>query len=159
MTQKALARWLKGIIILVGLCGLVVYFVLLGMFGAGIARQNPEFAYCFWPWLIFLWSTAIPCYCALGFCWRVAWIIGWDRSFSMDNARCLRWVSRLALGDTIWFFGGNLVLLCLNMNHPGVVLLSLIVVAFGIAVTVAAAALSHLVAKAAAMKDENDLTI
>ncbi len=53
----------------------------------------------------------------------------------------------------------KLVLLFLNMSHPGVVLGSLLVVFAGAAAAVAAAALSHLVRKAALLQEENDLTI
>ena len=47
----------------------------------------------------------------------------------------------------------------LEMNHPGIVLISLIVVFFGSAVAVAAAVLSHLVLKAALLQEQSDLTI
>ena len=52
-----------------------------------------------------------------------------------------------------------MVFLFLGMNHPGVVLLSLVAVFAGVAVAIAAAALSHLVAKAADLQAESDLTI
>ena len=45
------------------------------------------------------------------------------------------------------------------MNHPGVILMLLLVVFAGVAVAVAAAALSHLVKKAAVLQEESDLTI
>ena len=45
------------------------------------------------------------------------------------------------------------------MSHPGVLLLSLLIVFAGIAVTVASAALSHLVYKAASLQEQSDLTI
>jgi len=47
----------------------------------------------------------------------------------------------------------------LNMNHPGILLLSLLICFVGVAVTVAAACLSHLVRKAAKLQDESDLTV
>ncbi|MBE5905224.1 MAG: DUF2975 domain-containing protein [Lachnospiraceae bacterium] len=47
----------------------------------------------------------------------------------------------------------------LNRSHPGVLLGSLVVDFVGIAIGVAAAALSHLVYKAAELKEENELTI
>ena len=65
----------------------------------------------------------------------------------------------LAGGDAVFFFLGNLLLLLLNMSHPGVTLLSLLVVFAGAAVAVAAGALSHLVQKAALLQEESDLTI
>ena len=45
------------------------------------------------------------------------------------------------------------------MNHPGVILYSLIVVFAGVVVSVASAALSHLVLKAALLHEESDLTV
>jgi hypothetical protein len=47
----------------------------------------------------------------------------------------------------------------MNMNHAGVILRSLVIVFIGIAVTIAAATLSHLVKKAADLQQESDLTI
>ena len=159
MEQKTLARWLKVILIGVGLCGLVVYGAILPLYGQYIRDANPEMANCYWPWLIFLWATGVPCYIALVIGWKIAANIGLDRSFSEDNARHLKRISLLAAGDTVFFFVGNIVLLFANMSHPGVVLGSFLVVFAGVAVTVAAAALSHLVLKAALLQEQSDLTI
>ena len=159
MEQKALSRWLKAVLIGVGLCGLIVYGAILPICGLSILGQNPDMADRFWPWLIFLWVTALPCFTALVFGWRIAANIGRDRSFSDDNARLLKRIALLAAGDTVYFFAGNLVLLFANMSHPGMVLLSLVVVFAGVAVAVAAAALSHLVLKAALLQEQSDLTI
>ena len=65
----------------------------------------------------------------------------------------------MAAGDSIFFFVGNIALLLFNLSHPGVVLLSMVIVFAGVAITVAAAALSHLVRKAAALQEESELTI
>ena len=159
MEQKALSKWLKIIIIGVGICGLVGYFLVIPSFGQSLARQYPEFSGRYLPWLIFIWVTAIPCYIALFFGWKIAANIGADRSFSVENANLLKWISWLAAEDSIYFFAGNVALLLLGMSHPGVVLASLLVVFAGVAITVAAAALSHLVRKAAALQEESDLTI
>lgn len=159
MNQKTLSNCLKAIIIGVALCGLVIYAGILPFWGGDIAAENPEFAYCYWPWLIFLWITAVPCYTALVFAWKIAVNIGADRSFSMENARLLEKISLLAAGDAAFFFLGNIVLLCLNMNHPGIVLLSMLLVFAGVAVTVVSAALSHLVRKAAELQEQSDFTI
>lgn len=159
MEQKALSKWLKLVLLGVGLCGLAVYLGIIPAYGLSLRSLYPEFSNRFWPWLIFIWVSGLPCYAALALGWRIAGNIGRDRSFSMDNARCLRTVSLLAALDSAYFFLGNLVLLFLNMSHPGVVLMSLLVVFAGAAVAVAAAALSHLVRKAALLQEENDLTI
>ena len=159
MEQKALARWLKGILIGVGICGLIVYFLLIPGYGGTLRSMYPEFAGRYWPWLLFIWGSSIPCFIAVGLCWKIVSNIGNDRSFSMENAKLLKWIAQLALGDTCYFFVGNLVLLVCNQSHPGVVLFSTLIVFVGVAIAVAAAALSHLVKKAADLQEQSDLTI
>ena len=159
MDQDKLAKWLKFIIIGVGVCGLIVYAVIVPWFGRGQIDAEPELAGWYIPWLIFISITGIPVYIALCFCWKVAVNIGNDRSFSMDNAKLLKWISWLAAADSAYFFIGNIVLMLLNMNHPGIVMLSLIVVFGGVAVTIASASLSHLIVKAADLQEQSDLTI
>ena len=159
MEQKSLSKWLKLILLGMGICGLAVYFLIVPSFGDSLRSQYPEFADRYWPWLIFIWISGVPCYAVLALGWRIAVNIGRDASFSLANARCLGSIARLAAGDAAFVFLGNVALLFLNMSHPGVVLLSLLVVFAGAAVAVAAAALSHLVRKAALLQEENDLTI
>lgn len=159
MKQQNLSKWLKTIIIGMALCGIIVYAVVIPTVGKSIVSSYPEFEDRFWPWLVFLWLTGIPCYAALYLGWQIADLIGKDRSFSAPNARNLKRISYLAAGDAALFFIGNVVLLLLSMSHPGVVLLSLLIVFAGIAIAVAAAALSHLVQKAVALQEQSDLTI
>ena len=159
MKQKSLAKWLKIIIIGVGICGLIIFFLIVPELGHTIVDNNPEFAYCYSPWLGFLWLAAIPCYAVLVCGWKIACNIGIDNSFSQANADYLKWISWLMAFDSAFFFIGNVVLMFMNMNHPGIMLMSLLVVFIGVAITVAAAALSHLVAKAADLQQQSDLTI
>ena len=159
MDQRKLSVWLKWMIAGVGVCGAVVYFAVLPVLMDNLLYTYPEFAVRRWPWLIFLWTTGIPCYAVLVQAWGVAARIGRDESFCAQNAVALKRISYLAAGDTAYFFLGQIVLFLLNMSHPGVLLSGLLVVFAGVAVTVAAAALSHLIYKAAAMREENDLTI
>lgn len=159
MERNSLARWLKVMILGVGVCGLVVYAYIFPMFGQSLIWQHPELDGWFYPWLIFLWITGVPCYVALGLAWRIAVHIGRDESFSFANARLLKWISALAAGDAMFFFFGNVLYLVVGMNHPGIVIVSLIVVFFGIAISVAASVLSRLVRKAAELQEQNDLTI
>ena len=160
MKQESLSKWLKFIIVGVGICGLIIYIFVIPMLGESfVSVDENAFRGFLWPWLIFIWVTAIPCYIALVFSWKIAANIGQDRSFSMENAKLLKWISALAVGDAAFFFAGNLVFWLLNMNHPGIALFSLLIVFIGVVVAIASAALSHLVAKAAVLQDESDLTI
>ncbi len=159
MEQQTLSFVLKLVLIGLGAAGIVIYFFVLPILGGDIAAAYPEFAYCYWPWLLFLWLTAIPCYITLVFGWSIATEIGRDNSFCIKNAVSLRNIALLAAGDAVFFFAGNVLYLFLNMNHPAVFLFSCFIVFFGTAIAVAAACLSHLVYKAAKLREENDLTI
>lgn len=159
MKQKALARWLKWVLLGMGLCGLALCLWVLPSFGRSLAARYPEFAYCYHPWLFFLWIAAVPCYIDLVLAWRVVRNIESDRSFSRENARLLQYIAVIAAADGAFFFVMNIVYLLLSMSHPGVTLLSFVVTFLIAAVSVAAAALSHLVRKAAELQEQSDLTI
>ena len=159
MKQDTLSKWLKWMMIGVGICGILIYAVIIPMMAKTAVDQFPEFSHCKWPWLILIWITAAPCCIALFLAWRIAGNIGADRSFSIANAKLLKWISVLAAADSAIFFAGNLIYWLLNMNHPGIMLFSLLIEFFGIAFSVVAAALSHLVRKAADLQDQSDLTI
>lgn len=159
MDQLKLMRWLKAVIIGMGICGLVIFIYILPFWGKDLASANPEFSSWYMPWLIFLWISGIPCYAVLFCGFRIACEIGADNSFSKINAKLLKVISFLAAGDSAFLFIGNIVLFLFNMNHPSLFLISLFVVFAGTVVTVASAALSHLVFKAALLRYENDLTI
>lgn len=159
MEQKTLSNWLKGIIIGVGICGLIIYGKIVPMLGFMAVMAHDELFYMLYPWLGFIWLSALPCYGVLLCGWKIAVNIGKGNAFCMKNATLFKWISALAIGDTAYFFVGNIVLLMLNMNHPSVVLCSLFVEFFGVAVAIAAAVMSHLVKKAAVLQDESDLTI
>ncbi len=160
MNQKSLSGWLKAIIIGVVLTVLIVYGFVVPEFAAFMAKlrehENPAFAAI---WIAVISVTGLPVLAAMAVAWRIAKNIGADRSFTMENARALKIIFYLALGDAAYFFLGNLILYAVNFSHPGVFMLSLLAVFAAVAVAVAAAALSHLVEKAAGLQEESDLTI
>lgn len=158
MTQKKLADLLRVICIGLAIIGAIVYFLVLPSIGKDWAAEEGYAGY-FWPWLLFLWGTGIPCYLALFEFWHVCGEIKADNSFCEENAIRMMNIALLILGDVAYFFAGNVLFLMLNMNHPGIFLVSLAIDVFGVGIGVAAAALSHLIYKAAVMQSENDLTI
>ena len=159
MKQDSLAKWLKGIIIGIGICGLLICLVILPMLAKDILYAGSGMEHYYRPWMIFLWISAIPCYVVLLYGWKVASNIGRDNSFCEDNAVYLKRISYMAVIDSIYFFVGNIVLYFMNLSHPSVFMGSLFVIFAGVSVAVAAAALSHLVMKAAALQEQSDLTI
>lgn len=159
MTQKSLSKWLKGIIVGIAICGLVIYAALVPMFGRDLAEAYPEFAHAYTPWLAILWISAIPCYLVLYHGWKITAQIARDNSFSKENACSLKQICMLTLADAVYFFAANIAMLFLDMSHPSILLASLFVDFAGVVVAVTAAALSHLVLKAAEIQQENKLTI
>ncbi len=159
MSQRGLANALKAVIVGVAVCGLIIYFYFLPVWGKAVIHSVPSYEKCYVPWMLFLWATAIPCYLVLLCGWRISGEIGADRSFSARNARLLKYIAALAAFDSVLLFAGSGIFYVLGMSH-GVMMLLCIVVSFaGVTVTVAAAALSHLVYKAAELEEESELTI
>lgn len=159
MEQKTLSKWLKCILVGAGVCGAVVYFGILPIFGSALRELYPAEGNPYYPWLFFLWASGIPCYAVLVLGWKIAGNIGADRSFSQSNAKLLGQISILSAADAAFFFVGNVVLLFLNISHPSIALASLLVVFAGAAISVASAVLSHLVKKAADLQEQSDWTI
>ena len=159
MSQKSLVKWIQGILIGFAVCGFIFYGGLIPNIGLGFVDSYPEFGYMFVPWLVFILLTGIPCYIFLYYAWKITLNIDNDNSFCMENSMHLKKMAYLTLFDTVFFMVGNIIYFFLGMNHPGVLLGSILVVFVGVAISVACAALSHLVSNAAGIKEENDLTI
>ncbi len=159
MTQNSLSKWLKMVILGAAVCGLALCVWAIPGFGKAVVQANPEFSYCYVPWLVLLWLVSLPCFVALVLAWKVAENIGKDRPFLPDNGRFLKWISRLAAADAVFFFFMNILYLFLNMNHPGIVLGSLLIAFAGTAVSVVCAVLAQMVEKAAVLQEQSDWTI
>lgn len=159
MTHKTLARLIKAVILAAVAIVIAVYAFSVPALAFSMAEACPEFAGWMNKWLIFVAMTALPILVSAYQGWRVACSIGIDRSFTHDNARRIRIVSILAAADAGYFLLGNIVMLFLSMNHPGIVLISALISVVGFGISAAFAALSYLTEKAALMQDDTDLTI
>ena len=157
MDQKRLAIWLKAIVIGCGICGLVLFGFILPRFLAYVAEEVPDLPHK--SWTAFMWVLAIPCYAVLVCIWRMANEIARDNSFSMENAKHLKYIALLAGADSALLLAGNLIFIVLGHSIPTLALVSAFVCFVGLAISVGAACLSHLVHKAALLQEENDLTI
>lgn len=161
MSQKSLSNWLKVIIILMAVCGLVVYMYI---FPNLILRfmpysQNGENLSIFNNWMIILWISAIPCYMVLVFGWLISKNIGNDKSFTIENAKYLKYIMVITLVDCIYYFIANIIMFYMKANNETIMIFSLVAIFAGIVFAVAIACLSHLVLKAAKLQTENELTI
>ena len=159
MKQESLARWLKGVIGIVFICGLILCGYVLPVWGKLIIEEELGVKGGYMGWCVLLWLSAIPAFGILLIGWKVATEIGRDNSFSETNAISLKYVSVLSMASAVIFFAGNIIFLITGRNRLGILFLSCLLVFVTVAVSVAAALISHLIYKAATMQEENQLTI
>ena len=157
MDQKKLAIWLKAICVGCALCGLALFGFILPRFLAYVAEEVPDLPHG--AWLAFMWVLALPCYAVLVCIWKMADEIGRDNSFSLENARLLKIIAILAGVDAAVLLVGNVIFLITRHSIPTLALVSAFMCFVGLAISVGAACLSHLVHKAAALQEDSDLTI
>ena len=137
MNQKSLSQMLRLLVALVAAAGLAISAWLV-RYGYQLCQERGQSG-LFLPWLIFFLLTLLAVYAALGLAWRMFASIGRDQSFSAENARRLKYMSWLACADAVAY------LLALSF--------------VGVCLSVACACLSHLVKKAADLKQDQELTI
>ena len=153
MDQKKLAIWLKAIVVGCALCGLALFGIILPRFLAYVAEEVPDLPHR--AWQIFMWVLAVPCYAVLVCIWKMADEIRNDNSFSLENARLLRAIAILAGGDAALLLVGNVFFLVTRHSIPTLALVSAFMCFIGLALSVGAACLSHLVRKAALAEDSD----
>jgi len=160
IAHKKLAALLRiGLVIAALVCG-AIFFWFLPQLGRGIALADPEYAWAFRPCLIFAWLFAVPVFWAMAALWTVFGRIGRGDAFCAENARAMATVSRLAFFDAVLVPAGVITLALLGAGSPG---MTVIAMPAGVMVCtlvgVMAMALSRLVADAARLQDESDLTV
>lgn len=159
MKQKEVARWLKVIVVITGLIGMAACCWVAPALGMDLSLMNPDLKWLFWPCLIFIWITAVPFYWILLIGWRLCSAIEGDEFFTSYSARCFKHISLLAVAECLLYLAGMVTLLVMQVLHPSIMMAMGLVIFIALAIALAAAALSHLIQKAADMKQENDLTV
>ena len=160
MTQKTFANLLKAAIVLAFLCCALVYLVYLPVLADEWRTAAPEYASLYLPALIFVELTALPILAAFVLAWRIAGDIGRDNSFCRANAGRMKAISLLALGDVIYFWAGiDVFWFCFGAGSGPELILAILIGSAGLILAVCAGALSHLILKAAKLREENDLTV
>lgn len=157
MKRVALVRTLKGVVIFLAALAVIFY----GFVFPQLIRDMGavEFTWLVGPATVAVSLSAIPIAIALALFWRICTEIGRDNSFCHKNAWRLSGIGFCALADTAYCVVGTVTIFVITGGHPGVLLVAAAAILIGLAIALAAFLLSHLVLKAAEMKDENDLTI
>ena len=159
MKHRELARWLKLLAILSGIVILFLAFLLVPNVAKEMALTRTKYAHLQMPFNLFVWVSVIPFMLSLLNAWKIFNQIGQDNSFSKQNAHYLTNISRLSLIELVYYFIGIILLLVFNLLHPPIIIAMAVVIFIAFALSIITAALSHLVNKAAEIKDENDLTV
>jgi len=108
--QRVLSNWLKAVVVGMGILGAIVYgFVLPMCWQNATVNHTSLGGTAYWVRMGFLWVTAIPCYIALVYAWKVFTEIGNNNSFSFVNAKYLKNVAILAIGTAIAIIIGQLL--------------------------------------------------
>lgn len=159
MSSKTLGSLMRISVIAAALCGLFLCLYVIPSWGWSIIVTNPELSHWFWPWLLFAWLVALPCFVILVFVWKVSGSVIRETVFTFQTAKWVKTGAVLLLSDIAFSFVGNIVLLLFNMNHPGVLLLSVIGDIFAVALALLAAVLSRYLTKAAVLQEESEGTL
>lgn len=159
MSSQSLSRLMRLAVISVALCLLFLCLYIIPLWGRGMIDTYPELSAWYWPWLMFAWITALPCFMVLGLIWKVSRAVKEETVFTMVTAQ---WVKRAAvwlLSDAVLLVAGNIILLLLNMNHPGILILSMILAICIVGMALLAGVLSRYLTKATVMQEESDGTL
>ena len=160
MTQKTFANLLKAVIVLALFCCAIVYILYVPAIAREAADSYAELAALYVPALVFVELTALPILLALVLAWQIAHAVGQDNSFCRANASRMKAISLLALGDVVYFWIGIAVFgFGWGAASGPEFILAVLIGSAGIILSVCAGALSHLILKAALLREENDLTV
>lgn len=159
MSSKTLGNLMRVSVIAAGLCGLFLCLFAIPSWGQSMIQATPGRREWFWPWLIFAWVFSLPCFAILVYIWKVSGAVISETVFTIKSAKWVKTGAILLLFDAVFVFIGNVVLLLLNMNHPGVLLFCIIGDIFAFALALLAAVLSRYLTKAAALQEESEGTL
>ncbi|MCL1914146.1 MAG: DUF2975 domain-containing protein [Eubacteriaceae bacterium] len=160
MGHKELSRWLKALLVLTAVIGLFLAFVLMPNVARTLLEEDRmHYAHLELPFEIFVWASVVPFLAMLFLAWQVFDQIGKDNSFCEENANKLKTISILGVVEVVYYFGGLVALMFIDIFYAPIIITIAIVIFFAFAISVIAAALSHLVLKAWIIKSENDLTV
>ena len=159
MKKLGIGKWLKSIVIITGIMGLIFLFIIVPCLGKDLVTNNPKLYYMYLPCYIFIFITAIPFYIALFCGWNIFDEISKDNAFCIKNAKSLSLISKLAVSECILYIIASIALVILNLLHLEIFILIVFIIFIGLAIAILSGALSYLVEKASNIKEENDLTI
>lgn len=161
MNTKTMTTLLRAVLLAAAvLCG-IFFLWFLPSYGQEVQQADPEFTWAYWPCLIWAWLFALPIFGAMLPGWRIFGSISApEGAFTRRNARDMRSISHLAFADALVFPAGMLIIGIMGAGSaPLTIVITPMVVFCCAAVGVVCYVLSRLIGDAAALREENDMTI
>ena len=161
MDKKVIAALLKTVDVLIFAVFLFAGLYIVPTYMRFFQRYVPAITPMFTSVLLYINLAFVPVYICLFLAWRVFTTIGKDNSFSEINARRLQTASWLALVDVGMVVAFYVVIqLWYSWLITRFFLLSTVCILFvGMSASIVCFALSRLIAQAAELKQEVDLTV
>lgn len=156
MKQTKISYWLKGLVIVLAVMG-ILFFGGLTCYAFHMKNEQPDNA--LWTFVFFAWYTAIFCYVILIEFWKVCTEIGKDNSFSLENTRAFHHMGLCGIAEAVGFAARLLwFCVCGAATFPIAVFL-IAELLLSLMFLILCEALSRLVRNAYEVKRENELTI
>jgi len=161
MTRKTMSNLLRAALLVGGVLCALFFFGFLPFFVQEQIRCELLEQKFFVPVMLFGFVLAVPVFVALFPCWE---FFGSLRekggAFTKRNAEIFKTVSRLALLDTVLFPVGVIVLALIGVGSAPLTVVGIPLGVFaGATVSLVCHVLSRMVGDAAALREENDMTI
>ncbi|ACV22189.1 Protein of uncharacterised function (DUF3036) [Slackia heliotrinireducens] len=159
MNHIELGTQLKALDIILGICCVVMAFVVMPVKGQQLAALHPDLAYLFVPCLIGGWIGLAAPLAMTVIAFPMFRNIANGDSFTDENARILKKISYLAGFDVLLLLVAIVVFVFVGALYLGAFMALVTGIVVMGSVAIVAAALSHLTLKAAQLQAENDLTV
>lgn len=156
MKQRKISYWLKGLVIVLAVMGILLFSAITWY---GFCMKNTDPGNPLWGFIFFSWITAAFCYTILYEFWTVCTEIGKDNSFSMENAHAFHHMGICSTAAAAAFLVRMVWIIFIGKITPLIVVIILCEIFFCGVFTVLCEALSRLVQNAYEVKRENELTI
>lgn len=158
MSQHKIATILKIFTVVAAIVGALFFFlyVPIVMKEAASVAEMPDLE---WKGIAGISTIALMIYLALWDFWKMCTRIGDNNSFCRENARCIARIGIYALIAMALILCGTIWVATLSLLSGPLVIFVFFVEFVILGVAVVCFALSKLVENAAALKEENDLTI
>ncbi|MCL2826268.1 MAG: DUF2975 domain-containing protein [Eggerthellaceae bacterium] len=158
MKQKEISSMLKALAVVSVVACLALMFVALPLL-ARTYLDSLQASALYWPFLAVSWVGLAPLVAIAAIAWSIFTEIGRDNSFCEKNASRLRLMSYISTFCIAVWLAGVLFIALSGAAAMGILLAFTVAMALMIFMAVVCACLSHLTAKAALIKQENDLTV